>query len=874
MAGVPESSATLEDPTFSAGATRIRQLIANARHKTALDQAKDLHKTYRSAASEALLLDAYAERIGDLIRQNLTVEANSLLNLVRERYPAAVERLAGLTVSAAARAGKVEQLLNPLNDPSVPAAQRAAIELAIQEQAMDLAALAECPALAAEHPLRQAAAALHKAFETVTSGPVTDEEPTLAEVSRRSPLAPWKMLVWAIASFHRRDDEACRRYLDAIKPEMAAARLAPAIRCMLDGKDGRQLPPASAELVSRITGDILALKHALQELDRAFEADEYQSRVMDAIRTAVQACRRNAPAHLERLRQHISVRAAIEELDVKKTRGALGGPARRDAYFFRLFARGLEQKSDHPMDRLAACATWNDFRLKAVEEGWFAPNGPEAATLYLHMAKLLQGVSEETIHSVEQTIRRQNGQTSEDLFFMRPEKLYERACVLDPHSEAFSQWMDWVKSRPEGEPERVAEAWHKIRPQDIEPILFLMAAFETRGSFPAALQYLVKAERIDGVNSEVRRARLRLLAGNTLRCIQQKKPDLAEKRLEEINALPQAQQGDRPAFVAALRYMIAAARQDFTQTQVRRSEVERLLDSRAAAALLIVAVAFACKRNEMRLLAMVEKLTKPERAALPAVVARLRALAKDVQLSMRIPYGWMTNAANQFKNVRQTLDVTQLQNLGEAALEASQPEFAYAVSAAGLERGGPVEAQFLLLRGQSLPAPDFERRMICVAAATKLARQHGQHDLAGQAVDLLRGPFKDGSIELTSEQVAKVLQTEKSETAYPKRPGRGPKYRSILADSLCPCPKCRRERGEMTDEIDDLEGDDDAEFDKDDPFGGLEMPPDMPPVIARILLEETARAVSSGQTLEELIDHLSSAGLLPEEKGGRKSRRK
>jgi len=54
----------------------------------------------------------------------------------------------------------------------------------------------------------------------------------------------------------------------------------------------------------------------------------------------------------------------------------------------------------------------------------------------------------------------------------------------------------------------------------------------------------------------------------------------------------------------------------------------------------------------------------------------------------------------------------------------------------------------------------------------------------------------------------------------------------------------------------------------------LEMPPDMPPVIARILLEETARAVSSGQTLDELIDHLSCAGLLPEEKGGRKSRRK
>ena len=852
---------------------RVRQLIANARHKTALDQAKELHKTYRSAASEALLIDAYAERIGDLIRQNLTVEANSLIDLVRERYPAAAGRLAGLGISAAARAGKVDQLLGPLNDPSLPAEQRAAIELAIEGQATDLAALAECTALPAEHPLRQAAAALHKAFQAATSGPVTDEALALPEVSRRSPLASWKVLVWAIASFHRRDDEACGRYLDAIKPETAVARIVPAIRCMLDGKDGRQLPPASAELVSRITGGVVALKHALDELDRTFEPDEFESRIPDAIRTAVQACRRNAPAHLERLKQHISVRAAVEELDVEKTRGALGGPARRDAYFFRLFARGIEHRSDHPLDRLAASATWNDFRLKAVEEGWFAPNGLEAATLYLHMAKLLQGVSEKTTHSVEQTTRRQSGQTSEDLFFMYPEKLYEQACVLDPYPEAFSQWMDWAKTRSEGERARVAEAWHKIRPQDIEPILFLMAAFEARGSFPSALQYLVKAERIDGVNSEVRRARLRLLAGNTLRYIQQKKPDLAEKRLEEISALPQAQQGDRPAFVAALRYMIAAARQDFIQTEVCRAEVERLLESCAAAALLIVAVAFACKRNEMHLLAKAEKLTKPERAALPVVVARLRTLAKDVQLSFRIPYGWMANAATQFKKVRQTLDVNQLQNLGEAALEGSQPEFAYAVSTAGLEHGSPSEAQFLLLRGQSLPASNFERRMICVAAAAKLARQHNQQDLAGQAVDLLRGPFKDGSIELTPGQVGTVLQTEKNERTYPKRPGSGPKYRSIIGGGLCPCPKCRRERGETMDEFDDFEDDND-EFEENDPFDELEIPPDMPSEIARVLLEETARAVAGGQTLNELIDHLSSAGVLPEEKGGRKSRRK
>ena len=864
---------TSEEQAFTSAVIRVRQLIANARHKTALEQAKDVHKMYRSAASEALLIDAYAGRIQDLIRQNLAVEANALLDLVRERYPAARSRLAGLTASAAARAGKLEQLIAPLNDPTLAEEQRAAIERAIQEQVTDLAALAECPALPLEHSLRRAAAALEKAFEAVTSGPVTDETLALAEVSRRSPLAPWKMLVWSIASFYRRDDEACRRYLDRIKPESAPARLVSAVHSMLEGRTDRRLQAASSELVSQVTDDVPALKRAIEELDNAFESAERDSSILNAIRAAVQACRKNAPAQLERLKQHISVRAALEELDVEKTRGALGGPARHDAYFCRLLARALEQQSDHPSDLLLACARWNDFRLKAVEEGWFSPNGTAVAALYLHMVKLLRDVPERVIRSFEQSARGSNGHTSDDLFFIRPQKLYERACALDPHSEAFSQWMEWAKETKDANARPVAEAWHKICPQDIEPVLFLMTDFEQRDAFTTALQYLVKAERLDGVNPEVRRARLRLLAGNVIRCIERKKASLAEKSLKELCALPQAQQGDRLAFVAALGYLTAALQGDFAQTQTRRSDIERLLESRAAADLLIFAVATASKRTELHGLQKVGKLAKNERASLPAAVARIAALAGDVQFSVRLPPGWLAETARQFRRTHSKLDVTQLQTLGDAALDANEREFAYAISAAGLERGGSAHAQFLFLRARSLPEWNFERRMICAAAAAKVAREQGQHDLAAKARDLLRFPFNDGSIELTAAQLSEVLETEKKSSTYPKGGRQGPQYRSIVGRKLCNCPDCRRERGETIDGFDDFEDDEDYDFDEGDVAGGFEIPEDMPPEIARVLLEETARAVQNGESLEELIARLSGEGMLPEP-ANRRSKRK
>ena len=54
-----------------------------------------------------------------------------------------------------------------------------------------------------------------------------------------------------------------------------------------------------------------------------------------------------------------------------------------------------------------------------------------------------------------------------------------------------------------------------------------MEGAAARNAFSKALKYLAQAEQIDGVHPQVRRARLRLMAGGILRHIQQKKPHLA-----------------------------------------------------------------------------------------------------------------------------------------------------------------------------------------------------------------------------------------------------------------------------------------------------------------------------------------------------------
>ena len=94
---------------------------------------------------------------------------------------------------------------------------------------------------------------------------------------------------------------------------------------------------------------------------------------------------RGAPDQVERLKQHIAVRGALADLNFEKVKAAIGGSSRHDAYFSRLFARGMELAGE-AVQAPMACAIWDEFRQQAVKEGWFAANSPEVATLYLHMA--------------------------------------------------------------------------------------------------------------------------------------------------------------------------------------------------------------------------------------------------------------------------------------------------------------------------------------------------------------------------------------------------------------------------------------------------------------------------------------------------------
>ena len=846
-------------------AERVRELLAGRHSKAALALAKDLHKREATAESQALLIDSYRARIEDLIELRMTVEAKALFAIVRERFPAAVPQFAEIEQELCVLDGRLDGIVGPLRDPDLAAEKREQIEAFIRQRIDDLPALAKVTSLPPEHPLRSAASALAAAFQAVTEGAVNDELLALPQVSRRSPLASWKALVRAIACYYRREDGDCKTWLGAIASDSVPARLVPSIAAMLAGENGAPYSRAETRLIGA-TGDCgAALRSSLAALDSAFAAKKKQP-IVDAIRAVTIDGASLDPALRERLRQHIAVRCVMHHIPRGAADSALGGPPRLDAYFYRLLARSLEEAQSEESSP-EAVLVWEEFRRAAIHENWFAADGLEDGVLALHTAEMVAKLTPDVLADMdlcEPIFPKQNkGRSREGL--PSPEMLYERACRADASAEAFEAWLGWAKKQQnEKAADEVAERWRKARPREIPPLLHLMESAEKRSALKKSLKYLEEAEELDRLNPAVRRAKARLLVSAAVRHLRQRKTHLVPAEIEQLLAVPEVRPGEISALGAALGWCCAAVDGDNAARQKRESELFGAIGP-AATDLLLRALTRTAESAYRVFPPPVDAKRIPP-ADLLAGAVRACLLGDWVGLSVPLLFGWTERLIEALRQPG-SVDAAQLLVLGEAALNDSARELAYAVSAAGLTLG-KAHARFLFLRARAFPTWIDNRRAGCLRAALELARRDREMDLAGKILDHLGGRFSPGLDvdSLAPELLSGIIEEELKLRKFPMVPRDDrPRYAAQLALAItgdCDCPKCRAKRGGPVDDGDDVDDEDEA---WDDDLDGPSLQ-GIPGVLATIIgsLPSLARrqilkAIEAGEDPMKVLEALGRA---------------
>ncbi|MDQ1451370.1 MAG: hypothetical protein QOK38_1236 [Acidobacteriaceae bacterium] len=760
-------SSPSENSPFESGVGQVRGLLAGNHSKAAVEIAKDLHKRHMTSNSERLLVEAYQARIRDLLKQGMSIEAKSLLDLVGSRFPSARQQLQEIEWDVRARTTDLAELVAPLHDPNLSVQVRERIESVIRQRVDDIPALAQVSSLPPTHPLREAAKAVSEAFQAVTSGVVEDDILRLPQVSRRSPLASWKALIQAIASFYRGEEDTSRKWLEAIAADSVPARLILPMEAMLGQARGAVTSPAAIQLIRSVGSGARIMKAALASVEEAMRSTDRKF-VLDRAREVLATCRQWHPELVERLRQHILIRLMLLGFHADQVHAALGRP-REDAYWRRLLARGLEEMDAAGEARFRSVQCWEYFRDQAIRERWFAVNSLEDGLLSMRMARIVSRLPWDLVEDLLEDEPAESGRPGRDgtlptHALLDAGNLFARACRADPHPEVFAEWLAWAK-REDHDPDEVAELWRRTREQDVAPLLWLVESAERRGAYHKSLKFLEQAEQLDGLNPEVRKVRIRLLVAAVLRHFRQRKPHLAAQGIDRIAALPESQEPTVAPAIAALRSVCCAIDGDTAGAAAHRAALETQLGESIFVLLQGVAdgagVAFADAGLEGA------KVTSFAEPGALASLARTCMVGDVLGVDSALPAKWESGLSTALGTPAHGLDAAQLLVIGEAALRGNLLALAYRVSAAGMKKGA-ADARFLFLRGRALPFWESERSHSCLRAALELARRDREMELAGRVLDHLRD-FENDEYSMQADLLKKIVEEERASDSYPEQ---------------------------------------------------------------------------------------------------------
>jgi hypothetical protein len=752
-AGQPSSGSKPSVTPAVSPEAAIQELIDAGRHKTALEQAKSLHKQDPSPRNEALLEAAYLARIRGMMNGGMFVEAVALMDLVAKRFPGRAAELEQLRFNLLIREENWPVLLKMFLDESLPKERRESITQAIYRRGTDLKGFAGSPVLPADHPLKVAATALEKAFSAVTEGPVEEALLALPEVSRRSPLAPWKTLVRAIAAFYRRDDATALKLTAAIPIDSAPGRLVPVIKSMVNQPIEGTLSVQQNILINSVLGPAHELRQLLHSTEEGLR-NTLPPRNFKKLLSRILGASRDYSEELGNVvNYYLAIRSSAKtgEHDSVVYHGLDDS---WPAEYWMLAARATEMMQEEPL----ACWLWEQFLVLGVKEGRFAASSSEVAAVSLRMANLLSLAEYEGIwdswryftdafpaNPALHPDKKKSPFLPESLpTYLNIAELYRRAAEATPRREIYLQWLQWCQDDEHSDYKDIDQIlweWSRAMPQNPEPLLRLSETAEKRNALKKALKFLLEAEAIDAVNPEVRRTRLRLEVGVMLRHLKDRKLHLASDDLTRLEALPQITEGSRPAVAAVLRFLYHTLSEDEEASEEAARELTAAAGDERLALYLRYAVGalvnFSEEKKELRI-SKVDALTGRLKNTFNTAVWGCN-IGLDVGLSLPLLPHWEKHFLKYLKKKKgPSTPLPLLRKFGENALAVKLPALAYAVSTVGIKHDGPEQPWFMLLRARSMVRDFIVRIRSLCAAAIQLGRRNGDTEVVDFAINYLR----------------------------------------------------------------------------------------------------------------------------------------
>ncbi len=758
---------------------RVEAALRAGHPREAVETAKELVKRAPSRAAEELLVTAYVARVRNLLADGLEREAVALCELVESRFPRLAARLRPVRDEIELLGGGLNRLLSELVREGLEPARQAEYEAVLAGQLRDPAVVANSPALPEGHPLKIAASAVADLFTRVTSGPLEEDAlKRLDVVSRRSPLAPWKLLIRALHAFHTGDDAAARSNLEAIAESSAVSTLRPVLLQAMGTSSGapQDENPRAEALLIRLTGERRGLARHLRALDAAVSArDEKRAarEAREAMTILERAGRPRLKALFVRTFAEQCVAADFDGFQVFEKAGiGLSGSTE----VARLLTLALEK-----VDPMVGAESWLMWLSLSIEAGYLKERSPETSRVLVRAANLmsLAGDDVDGFDSYEDD----DADSEDHAFGRRPrlggskvpgaEALLKRALAAYPTSEVYEALLrHHAGSGEEKKTLEIAERWHAADPASGEALNYLIDRARRSRDFDRALELVDKLRALDPLNPEMPRTRFAVLVDRVVALLRLKRT--AQNAFPVIDALsqePYAKDRDMAAFVLVLRRAAA-----------RKAGRKRPAEDALAAQATVEAFGSAAVAETVTYAAFHDLNLEPPLVGACSPDDARDALRRSGRLFEEM--GWKLGAPLLILELAEhdlpENDLPTLLATGSILARFGRYEAVFRISRIGLLVDGPLLPDFLILRAGSFVGPNQVRAIDCLRAAEHLARRQGNDAAAERARSRLaevgRGGFISMLVNLISpegtsdEEADEVLRQERSIRSHREEP--------------------------------------------------------------------------------------------------------
>jgi hypothetical protein len=708
---------------------RLEQLLAKGDTRAAVEAAKLLVREEPGSASEALAVRAYAERIKALIAEGLGREAAALASIVRERFPAHLSSCASLLDDARFAAGDFDWMLTELRDASEE--RRAAVEERLLPWIVDPAAIARSAALDPADPLAREARIVAELFETVTSRIASPEEmATLGDIRRRSPFAPWKLLVRAIDAFHRHDDDRVSANVGAIDPRSPAAHAGALLTELTGGRAKGQRSFDAERLIDRISGGRATIAAQIRSIDAASKAYD-RRRVREEMRALAKSFDTLPPYAREQLRL-----ALLPMVGIHFEAEQLAGLMRIEERVIERYGATLMDLTGMPF----AGGIWASYADGRVEAGELEPW--QAAEIYMH-ALSIGGDDDEPFACTDPTHGHPVGEQLDTA------RIIERIIAARPAPAVLERLTPHLDRLDKKELRRVLTAWRKADPDAPEPLLRLLRIAEKDRRYDDALPLIRQGDRMKTIDPEYARLRLRLSLRKAEQLLDAKKREAADTLLAGLAARPEDLGEDVATYVLALQWAAAPP--------ATAAELLARLAQRGVVGEIVLAEVTGQLGMQFALPA-----SHPSAEELLEGVRRGIAALHSVGVVPRHS-AWLLERTKPYLD---RADERQLLAISSVALVSGVFDLAWVATARGLELGGPLLHRVLLIRAEILNELEADRirTLGVIKAAQALAQRANDGDVVARATELEHGFFffRRGEGRLSAEDTTEVVEYERT----------------------------------------------------------------------------------------------------------------